>query len=35
MRVFERGGIDDKRIFNYARENNHCLITSDLDFGEL
>jgi len=33
--VFEGSGIDDKKIFNYARENNYCIITADLDFGEL
>ena len=33
--VFEDRGIEDKKIFNYARENNYCLITADLDFGEL
>ena len=33
--VFEGGRIDDKRIFKYARENNYCIITADLDFGEI
>jgi len=33
--VFEGRGINDKRIFDYARENNYCIITADLDFGEL
>jgi len=30
--VFEGRGIDDKKIFKYARENNYCIITVDLDF---
>jgi len=24
--VFEGRGIDDKRIFEYARDNNYCII---------
>ena len=33
--IFEGRGIDDKRIFTYAIDNNYCLITADLDFGDL
>ena len=33
--VFEGEGIDDNSIFKYARDNDFCLITADLDFGEI
>ncbi len=33
--IFEGRGVDDKKIYAYARENNYCIITADLDFGEL
>lgn len=33
--IFEGKGIDDKTIFEHARDNYYCLITADLDFGEL
>jgi len=33
--AFEGRGIDDKRIFKYAKDDVYCLITADLDFGEI
>ena len=33
--VIEGRGIDDKSIFEFAITNDYCLITADLDFGEI
>ncbi|MHA1228850.1 MAG: DUF5615 family PIN-like protein [Candidatus Hodarchaeales archaeon] len=33
--IFQEKGIEDIIIFNFAIKNDYCIITADLDFGEI